>query len=157
MTVGVKGEGPIHLQATRWFFPLLLVPIMKGTLSRGMIGIRKGSPVYVRDIKASQSQCRLELTDHSLRCLKLIPKWLLIEIPLQAIRSVRLHPQLDDLLEVRFDEASKGPLLRFLMSGNPGAVPQDVVYFNLGDEAGTWLDALRDTVRKDNRGETDQE
>jgi hypothetical protein len=133
----------VILQKTRWFFPLLLAPIMKGTFSRGMIGIRNGKPVYVRDIKASQSQCRLELTQERLRCYKLIPKLLLIEIPRKAIKSVRLHPQLDDLLEVRFEQATKGRLLRFLMFGNPGAVPQDVVYFNLGDEAEVWLEALR--------------
>ena len=133
----------VEMEMTRWFFPLLLVPIMKGTFSRGMIAFRNGSPVYVRDIKASQSQCRLELTKDSLRCFKLIPKFLLIEIPRSAIKSVRLHPQIDDLLEVRFHEANKGRFLRFLTFGNPGAVPQDVVYFNLGDEARRWLDALR--------------
>jgi hypothetical protein len=137
----------VRLEATRWFFPLLLVPIIKGTLSRGMIGIRNGSPIYVKDIKASQSQCRLELTDKALRCNKLIPRWLLIEIQLSDIASVRLHPQLDDLLEVRFRQAKKGRLLRFLMFGNPGAVPQDVVYFNLGDEAGRWLEAVRDSLQ----------
>lgn len=137
----------VELQMTRWFFPLLLVPIMKGTLSRGMIGFRNGSPVYIKDIKASQSQCRLELTSESLRCYKLIPKLLLIDIPRSAIESVRLHPALDDLLEVRFREANKGRFLRFLMFGNPGAVPQDVVYFNLGDDAGRWLDALRGPAR----------
>ena len=139
-------EERVLLEKTRYFFPLLLVPIMKGTLSRGMIGFRKGSPVYVRDIKASQSQCRLELTEHSLRCIKLIPRLLLIDIPRSAIRSVRLHPRIKDLLEVRFDEAEKGRFLRFLMFGNPGAVPQDVVYFNLGEEATQWLDALRSST-----------
>lgn len=144
MMVETTMDDSIELEMTRWFFPLLLVPIMRGTLSRGMIGFRNGSPIYVKDIKASQSQCRLELTRSSLRCIKLIPKLLLIDIPRSEIESVRLHPRLDDLLEVRFRQAKKGRLLRFLMSGNPGAVPQDVVYFNLGAEADLWLQALRD-------------
>lgn len=137
-----EGE-TIELQFQRLLLPLLLVPYMQGSHTRGLIGFRNGSPLFVKDIKASQSQCRLMLTNHSLRCVKLFPRWLLIEIPLDQITGVQEHPQLPEVMEVRYEQATKGRLLRFLTSGTPGAVPTGVVYFHLGEHTGTWIDALR--------------
>ncbi|HEX9795515.1 MAG TPA: hypothetical protein VGA52_00850 [Anaerolineales bacterium] len=137
------GSGHVIRQATRYLFPLLLIPYMRGSHTRGMIGLRRGSPIFLKDIKAAQSQCQLVLTPDGLRCDKLFPRWLLIEIPLTAITSVRQHPHVPELLEVRYDQASKGRLLRFVTSGTPGAVPQGVVYFNLGDQTADWLRQIR--------------
>jgi hypothetical protein len=134
---------PVVLQCQRLLLPLLLVPYMQGSHTRGLIGFRDGSPLFVKDIKASQSQCRLTLTDRALRCVKLFPRWLLIEIPLEGISSVREHPQLPEVMEVRYEQATKGRLLRFLTSGTPGAVPPGVVYFHLGNQTGVWIDTLR--------------
>ncbi|MGA9533501.1 MAG: hypothetical protein WBR18_12355 [Anaerolineales bacterium] len=134
----------IELQCQRLLLPLLLVPYMRGSHTRGLIGFRNGSPLFVKDIKASQSQCRLTLTDQALRCVKLFPRWLLIEIPLDQITSVSEHPQLPEVMEVRYDQAAKGRLLRFLTSGTPGVVPPGVIYFHLGARTGTWINALRD-------------
>jgi hypothetical protein len=133
----------ILLQAKRFIFPLLLIPYKRGSFTRGMIGFRDGSPVFVKDIKASQSQCRLTLSSRGLICIKLFPRWLLIDIPAASIRSVRAHPHLPDLMEIRFDQAKKGRMLRFLTSGTPGAVPEGVVYFNLGKEAPRWIEEVR--------------
>lgn len=143
MTTSFLDRENIELEATRFVFPLLLVPYMKGSHTRGIIGLRNGSPLWVKDIKASQSQCRLILTRDVLRCDKLFPRWLLIEIPRAAITSVREHPMAPELLEVRFEQAHKGRLLRFLISGTPGAVPEGIVFFNLGSETPRWIDALR--------------
>ena len=157
MTPAESSDGPILRQAVRLFFPLLLIPYMRGSYTRGMIGLRKGAPIFLKDIKASQSQCRLILTPQSLRCDKLFPKWLLIEIPLTAITSVRQHPQVPELLEVRYEQASKGRLLRFVTSGTPGVVPQGVVYFNLGDQTAAWLSELRRLTGSPSAGSSEPE
>lgn len=143
MTTGSAADEVVELQSQRLLLPLLLVPYMQGSHTRGLIGFRNGSPLFVKDIKASQSQCRLTLSDRALRCVKLFPRWLLIEIPLDQITSVREHPQLPEVMEVRYDEATKGRMLRFLTSGTPGAVPPGVIYFHLGQATGTWIAAVR--------------
>lgn len=134
---------PVLLQMQRFIFPLLLVPYRKGSFTRGLIGLRNGSPIFAKDIKASQSQCRLTLTGRGLRCDKLLPRWLLIDIPAESIQSVRVHPFLPELMEVRFEQATKGRMLRFLTSGTPGAVPEGVIYFNLGKDIGPWIRSVR--------------
>jgi hypothetical protein len=150
---GADGVGEtVVLECQRLLLPLLLIPYMRGSHTRGLIGFRRGTPLFVKDIKAAQSQCRLTLTDQSLRCVKLFPRWLLIEIDLKQITSVRQHPQLPEVLEVRYKEATRGRLLRFVTSGTPGAVPAGVVYFNLGDRTSEWIDALRRQDRADSGG-----
>lgn len=143
MANDAPGQEAVELEFQRLLLPLLLVPYMQGSHTRGLIGFRNGSPLFVKDIKASQSQCRLTLTNRALRCVKLFPRWLLIEIPLDQITSVREHPQLPEVMEVRYDQATKGRMLRFLTSGTPGAVPPGVIYFHLGKATGAWIDAVR--------------
>lgn len=152
-------DGETLLQAQRLVFPLLLIPYRRGSFTRGIIGFRDGSPVFAKDIKASQSQCRLSLRRDGLRCDKLFPRWLLIDIPAAAIESVRAHPHLPDLMEIRFQFATKGRMLRFLTSGTPGAVPEGVVYFNLGKDTPRWIEAVRKVVADgaDQVGRVDRE
>lgn len=146
----------VLLQATRYVFPLLLVPYKRGSFTRGLIGFRDAAPVFVKDIKAAQSQCQLTLSPRGLTCVKIFPRWLLIDIPAASIVSARTHPHLPDLMEIRFDEAIKGRMLRFLTSGTPGAVPEGVIYFNLGKDAPRWIKMVRQVVAEVRRAFTDQ-
>ncbi len=90
--------------------------------------------MWVQDV-VFQVSGRLALTPEVLRGQgNGISLWSRLEIDRNAIESVRLSPKGDGLPEVRFREAKKNRLLRYMTRG-----PLDgVVLLNLGADADAW-------------------
>jgi hypothetical protein len=123
-----------RLEHRSWFWPVALFPHSRRSHTLTWLGLREGRIVWFKDV-VFQLSGRLELTPEVLRCRgNLVSLWSRLEIDRAAIESVRPSPKGDGLLEVRFREASKTRLLRYLTRG-----PLDgVVLLNLGADADAW-------------------
>jgi hypothetical protein len=134
--------GEIILQKTNLYWPIILFPYYEQSHTFVYTGQRA-----IKDIKFSTGFAKLCLTDRMLSCKLIFPPLLLIEIQLADITQVFKREGMAEILEVRFDQARKGRLTRFALTGEPPKLPRDRVFLNLGDEAEMWNQELNKCIR----------
>ena len=136
----LPGTSAAHLEHRSWFWPVAVFPHIRRSHSLSCLGLREGRLLWVKDV-VFQVSGRLELTPEVLRGTgNWVSFWSRLEIDRASIESVRPSPKGDGLLEVRFREARKTRLLRYMTRG-----PLDgVVLLNLGADADAWLRELAD-------------
>jgi len=124
------------LSKTSWFWPVALFPYYERSHTAAYTGTE-----WVKDVKMSIGFARLCLTEESLSCTLLFPRFRLFEIALSDISAFSMVEGKKGLLEVRYQRAHLSWWTRFCLSGDP-AVPRDRVVLNLGDELDRWLGEL---------------
>ena len=136
------------LDRRSYFFPVVIFPSHEQSHTAAIIGWKNRRPRALEDVKAAFAG-RVWLTaghlqGHSLLLGRLVS----FTIPLEAINSVKISHHDAGLLEVRFRQAEKSGLLRFMTKG----APEGVVLLKLDEAAGRWLRALQERLQTGSAG-----
>jgi hypothetical protein len=103
------------LRQSRWFWPIVLFPYaVDDSHTRSFAG-----RTVLPDVKSSFSRAVITLTGDHLRVQGRITRRTHLVIPLTGIASVAGMEGKRGIVDIRFDDATWGPLARAVTSGQP--------------------------------------
>ena len=126
----------IRLKESKIFWPLILFPFASdNSHTRSYTG-----RCWAKNIKASFSFARIELTDTKLTCWYRLFNLLILDLSLRHIEEIENIEDKPGLIQVKFQSALFGNLTKFALSGQPSGSKNRVI-LNVMDER-AWLTNL---------------
>jgi len=139
----------------RSFSPLLLLPCVPGTQSKGFNLLFGNKIRAMKDVRAwlphpgyLLSPCRAVVTNRRLYAdVGFLVRLFLIEVDLQDIEQVDRMEVTPGILHVQYSRARQGKALRLMAACGSGAAVPGVILLSVGSEAGRWKAALQNGRR----------
>jgi hypothetical protein len=139
-----------RFRCKRSFSPLLLLPCVPGTQSKGHNLLFGNKIRAMKDIKAwlphpgyLLAPCVAVLTTRRLYAEAGFPvRFFLLEVDLRDVVEVNRKRATPGVLEVTYGDARTGRALRLMSAFGSGTALQGTILLSVGDEAGAWKHAL---------------